>query len=135
MTHKVNLTMLAAIGHTDNKGKSGMIFNQALLPKMVHLAQTCDGLMKVRVYIGDAVATAIIDTGSQLNLISDRKFWESGLVCTEESSILFTGTSGGGNMCIGSITDVEIFVSANHLRMLGPDLHMLEKPPFQALLG
>ena len=128
-------TMLTTVGHEGDDKKHAETSERELLPKTVHLAQAQDGLMKVRVYIGETVATAIIDTGLQLNLISDWKFWESGLVQTEESMVLFTGASGGGNTCIGTITGVEVLVSANKLRTMGPDIHVLENPLFQALLG
>ena len=112
-----NPTAVAAVATKDDDDeRRGTTFDQELITKTVNLTQARDSLMRVKVYVGDAVATAIIDTGSQLNLVSERKFCESGLVRTEEKVISFTGATGGGNTCIGTIAGVEVFISPNKLR-------------------
>ena len=91
--------------------------------------------MELQVHIGKAVATAIIDTGSQLNLISEKIYAKSGLVRTDENTSPFTDASGKGNWCIGSIPEAEVFITLNKLRTPGPELSVMEDPPFQVILG
>ena len=119
---------------TSGRGHSGPP-NASALPKAVNLTVARDDLLKIQVYLGDAVATAIIDTGSQLNLISEKKFVESGLVRTEESTVSVTGATGGSNTCLGMIPEAEIYISAKKLAMMGPEIHVIEDPPFDVLLG
>jgi len=103
--------------------------------KSVNLARARDDLMKIRVYVGEAKAVAIVDTGSQLNLMSELKFSETGLLRTEDNDVSVTGATGGGNTCIGKIPDAEIYIASEKVTTNGPEIHILEDPPFEMLLG
>ena len=113
------------------RGPSGLISNL----KVVNLAVARDDLLKMRVYLGDTAATAIIDTGSQLNLIREDVFTASGLVRTEESTVSVTGATGDGDTCIGMIPEAEVYISSGKIMTLGPEIHVVETAPFQVLLG
>ena len=103
--------------------------------RTVNLAVARDDLLKMRVYLGDTAATAIIDTGSQLNLIREDIFTATGLVRTEESTVSVTGATGDGDTCIGMIPEAEVYISSGKIMTLGPEIHVVETAPFQVLLG
>ena len=103
--------------------------------KEVHLAVARDDLLRLRVGLGETVATAIVDTGSQLNLVSERVFMESGLIRTEENIVSVTSATGEGNTCIGTIPEAEIYLSSGKIVMAGPEIHVIKHAPFQVLLG
>ena len=71
--------------------------------------------MELQVHIGKAVAMVIIDTGSQLNPISEKIYARSGLVHTNENTSLFTDMSGKGNWCIRLIPGAEAYITPNRL--------------------
>ena len=103
--------------------------------KEVHLAVARDDLLRLRVGLGETVATAIVDTGSQLNLVSEKVFMESGLIRTEENIVSVTSATGEGNTCIRTIPEAEIYLLSGKIVTAGPEIHVIKHAPFQVLLG
>lgn len=94
-----------------------------------------DNLLKIRVRVGDVAVMAIIDTGSQANLISERVFAASGLMRTEEPVMPMVGAFGGSGTCIGKLEWVPLYITTSQIKTWGSTIGVLKNPPFDMILG
>ena len=101
-----------------------------------HLDEPRDDLLKVPVRIGKATMTGVYDSGSQINVLSDKFAGKCGLPITTEGIERYkiTGVNGGLARCVGIIPKAKIYVTDNEYVTIG-DLVIIEHAGFDLLLG
>ena len=87
-SHKQSGTTVLTVGQGASQRTAAASSVPSRTTKNVNFATARDDLLRVKVQIGDTETTAIVDTGSQLNLISESVFCKSGLARTEESVVV-----------------------------------------------
>ena len=97
--------------------------------------ETRDGLLEVQVKVGKVTMTGIIDSGSQVNIISEDCASASGLPMRVEpqDKIAVAGIKGT-TRSIGRIIEAEICIITNNVQTTG-DLWVLKENKFTLILG
>ena len=95
-----------------------------------------DDLLKVPATVGRAKITAVFDSGSQVNVLSDRWLRRCGLPVSTEGVERYriSGVNGGLARCIGRIPNARIYLTDSELETVG-DLIVVEECGFDLLLG
>ena len=90
-------------------------------------------LIKAKVYFGDQVVHAIIDTGSQLNIVN-RDFWKKYINVPRDitQQILLEDANGGEGQLDGVVKEVKINMGSLFTKV---NLYVGVKSPFDLLLG
>ena len=101
-----------------------------------YLAEPRDDLLKVDARIGHARLTGVYDSGSQINVLSDKYMNKCGLPITTEGIDWYriTGVNGGLVRCVGIIPNARIYITENEHVTIG-DLVIIEHAGFDLLLG
>ena len=101
-----------------------------------HLAEPRDDLLKVPARIGQARMTGVYDSGSQINVISDKFIHTCGLPVTTKGieHYKITGVSGGLAHCIGVIPNATIYITDEEWATVG-ELVVIKHAGFDLLLG
>jgi len=110
-----------------------------LLPSSIEsfqLAEPRDELLKVAAKIGRTWMNGVYDTGSQINVLSDRFMHTCGLPVTTEGVERYriTGVNGGLARCVGIIPKARIYITESEWVTIG-DLVIIEHAGFDLLLG
>jgi len=101
-----------------------------------HLAEPRDDLLKVPARVGQARMTGVYDSGSQINVISDRFMHKCGLPVTTEGieHYKITGVNGGLAHCVGIIPNAEIYITDREFATVG-ELVVIKHAGFDLLFG
>ena len=110
-------------------------WGQAPITRQMVADNERDNLLKIKVHVGDVAIMAIIDTGSQANLISERAYSASGLMRTDENIMPMVGAFGGHGVCIGKLEWVPLYITAGKVLTWGSKIGVLRNPPFDMILG
>lgn len=110
-------------------------WGQAPITRQMVADNERDNLLKIKVHVGDVAIMAIIDTGSQANLISERAYSASGLMRTNENIMPMVGAFGGHGVCIGKLEWVPLYITAGKVLTWGSKIGVLRNPPFDMILG
>ena len=100
------------------------------------LCEPREDLPTVEARIGRARMEGVYDSGSQINVLSDKYAKVSGLPVTTEGTDRYriTGVNGGLARCVGIIPSARIYITENELVTVG-DLIVIEHAGFDLLLG
>ena len=95
-----------------------------------------DDLLRIAAKVGQAKVTAVFDSGSQVNVLSDQFVRRCGLpIMTEGSDRLkISGVNGGLARCTGIIPNAKIHLTESELETIG-ELVIVEDAGFDVLLG
>ena len=122
----------------NEKNALGANVSQSFLRKYAGraLGDPRDELLKVPATIGRAKIMAVFDSGSQINVLSDKWLKTCGLpVCTDGiERYRITGVNGGLARCVGRIPNAKIYVTDSELETIG-ELIVVEECGFDLLLG
>ena len=100
------------------------------------LGESRDGLLMVLARIGRATMPAVFDSGSQVNVLSEKWVRSCGLPVSTEGAERYriTGVNGGLARCVGIIPKAKIYLTDSELVTVG-DLIVVEHSGFDLLLG
>jgi hypothetical protein len=100
------------------------------------LGEPRDELLKVPAKVGRAKMMGVFDSGSQINVLSDKWAKRCGLPVSTDGIERYriTGVNGGIARCVGIIPNAKIYVTHNKLPTRG-ELVVVEHSGFDLLLG
>ena len=121
----------------DEKSVLGLNALRSLIRKGKRkLGKSRDGLMKVSTTIGNAKITGVFDSGSQVNVMSDKYVGKCGLPITTEGAERYriSGVNGGLAEVVGIIPDASIHLTDSKVETIG-ELVVVKHSGFDLLLG
>ena len=100
------------------------------------LGEPRDDLLIVEARVGRVTMPAVFDSGSQVNVLSEKWMKVCGLPVSTEGVERYriTGVNGGLARCVGMIPNAKIYLTDNDLVTIG-DLIVVEHSGFDLLLG
>jgi len=100
------------------------------------LGEPRDDLLIVTATVGKVEIPAVFDSGSQVNVLSDKWAKKCGLPVSTEHADRYriTGVNGGLAQCVGVIPNAKIYLGDNEFETIG-DLIVVEHSGFDLLLG
>ena len=110
--------------------------NPSLLPIKIPDLETRDDLLTVSARVGQIKLSAVFDSGSQANIISEKYARLCGLPIQVKNleRIKISGIDGGIAQCVGIIPDATIFLTDSDLETTG-ELLVVRNSSFTLLLG
>ena len=100
------------------------------------LGEPRDDLLKFPVKIGRSIMSGVYDSGSQVNVLSDKFLSACGLPVTRRGTenLRISGVNGGVTRCVGRIPKAKIYLTENELQTEG-ELIVIKDAGFDLLLG
>jgi hypothetical protein len=120
-------------GQPRYRAEQSLYSYQAEVPSVKFPTTSCEELIKVKVYFGNAIVNAIIDTGSQLNIVK-RDFWKEHIPAPRDISkqLILSDANGGERQLDGEVSDVNLNMGALNTTA---NFYVGVNPPFDLLLG
>jgi hypothetical protein len=112
------------------------VLQSLAVPNKKRLGNPRDELLKVTARVGDAKMLGVFDSGSQINVLSDKWMKICGLLVSTEGVERYriSGVNGGLARCVGVIPNAKIYVTGSKLKTIG-ELVVVEHAGFDLLLG
>ena len=123
-------------GATEKTALGANLSQSSELKRDSDLQESRDELPTVLARVGRIQIPAVIDSGSQVNVLSDRWLKKCGLPITTQNANRYriTGVNGGLANCLGIIPNARIYLTESELVTVG-DLLVVEHSSFDLLLG